>query len=315
MRAKIVCLGLILLAGSSSQAAAAGEQIGSAIQVVNLVTAELDRDTRNLQTGDNVRQNENIAVANDALGELKFNDETKLALGPGSRMKLDKFVYDPGKSDGSIVINIVKGTFRFITGVASKPSYVIRIPNASITVRGTIFDGFLQDDGTAWVLLHSGALEVCNNRGRCRVIDEPGKLIRVTDNGDVGIPVKWAGLPGRENVPFDTAFPFVAKAPSIDPNPILTRDGIILGNLPKPEGHEPSDEGGSKDDDHPKQTKKSEGPKPKARSTRTAKRARSDDSNIVGGMDIVIGIGGGFGRHGGHSGHRPGGDMPRGHKY
>jgi hypothetical protein len=116
--------------------------------------------------------------------------------------------------------------------------------------------------------------------------------------------VKWAALPAKESVPFDTAFPFVAKAPGIDPNPIFTRDVIILGNLPE------NDKAHETEPDKPKkQTEKTTTKK----TARTAKTSKPDDSNIVSGMDIVIGIGvGSMGRHG-HSGdHKSsgGGDMP-----
>ena len=44
------------------------------------------------------------------------DDQTKLALGPRAKLKLDDFVI--GKSDGvtTIALNFLKGTFRFITG-------------------------------------------------------------------------------------------------------------------------------------------------------------------------------------------------------
>jgi hypothetical protein len=296
-----------LLLSFSGAHAATPQPIGSALTVVNLVTAEIDRDTRTLNSGDKVHQDENIDVSADASSELKLDDETKLALGPGSRLKLDKFVYDPKKNSGSIVLNLVKGTFRFMTGVAKKPTYVIRTPAAAITVRGTIFDLYVQESGEVWGLLIEGSFQACNDRGKCRVIDEPGKLIRITGDGDVGAPVKWAGLEGKDNVPFDSAFPFIAKAPGIDPNPIFTRDIIILGNLP-----EKPDKPRNSDGDKP--TKKSEKGKDTPKKTRTAKKDKSDDSNIVSGMDIVIGvgIGGGFGRKGGggHNGGDGGGKMP-----
>jgi hypothetical protein len=284
----------LLISNSGVYAAAPAQPIGSALTVVNLVTAEIDRDTRTLSAGDKVHQDENIDVSADASSELRLDDETKLALGPGSKLKLDKFVYDPKKNSGSIVLNLVKGTFRFMTGVAKKPTYVIRTPAAAITVRGTIFDLFVQENGEVWGLLIEGAFQACNDRGRCRLIDEPGKLIRITGDGDVGTPVKWAGLQGKDNVAFDSAFPFIVKPPSIDPNPIFTRDVIILGNLPdKP------DKPRNTDSDKP--TKKTEKSKDTPKKTRTAKKSKSDESSGISGMDIVIGvgIGGGFGRKGG----------------
>ena len=56
----------------------------------------------------------------------------------------------------------------------------IRTPTASITVRGTFFDVYVQDNGMSWLLLIEGSIEVCNEKGVCRVLDEPGKLIRIT---------------------------------------------------------------------------------------------------------------------------------------
>src|SRR5690606_23169970 len=117
---------------------------------VNLVTAAFNRDTRTLQQGDRVHQDELIEVGLDATSELKLDDETKLALGPGARLMLDKFVYDPARTKGSIVLDLVKGSFRFVTGVAEMPPYVIKTPSAAITVRGTIFDVYVEDNGEAW---------------------------------------------------------------------------------------------------------------------------------------------------------------------
>ncbi len=227
---------LALLATSVAAPASAQqrEQIGETLSVINVVTAEFNRDTRTLQPGDGVHQSELIEVGIEASSELKLNDETKLALGAGSKLLLDKFVYDPQKTAGTIGVNLVKGAFRFITGVADKPSYSIKVPKASITVRGTIFDVHVQPDTTTWVLLHEGAVTVCNERGKCREHNEPGKLLRITDQGEVGTPEPWAGLPGNNAVPFDDAFPFVVKPPSVDPKPVFTREALLrLGDLPK----------------------------------------------------------------------------------
>ena len=232
MRLKIQALFSAVLLWSSTQAIAApGETIGSAVRIVNLVTAEYETDERRLATGDNVRQDELIEVSTTGTGELKLRDKTKLALGPGSRLVLDEFVYNPDIAGGAIVLNLVKGTFRFITGIAAKPAYVIRTPTASITVRGTIFDIFVQDAGSAWLLLIEGAIEVCNVWGECILHDEPGKIIPITADGDVGNPVKWASLPDAP--PFEATFPFVVGPPAIDLDTIFTPDDIIKANFPE----------------------------------------------------------------------------------
>ena len=171
-----------------------------------------------------------IEVSADGTGEIRLRDNTQLALGPGSRLLLDQFVYDPDVSGGAIVLQLVKGAFRFMTGIAAKPAYVIRTPTASITVRGTIFDVYVQSSGMSWLLLIEGAIEVCNARDDCRLHDEPGKLIRITPDGDVGNPVQLGGFP-KDGEPFESAFPFVVTPPQFDSDPVFTPDDIVGGDV------------------------------------------------------------------------------------
>lgn len=214
------------LAGTGTALASEMPQIGSTVAVVNQVKAELESNQRDLQTGDRVHQDELIQVGEDSKGELMLDDSTMLALGPRSQLLLDKFVYNGKRSRGEIAVNLMKGTFRFITGSASKPSYRIRTPIAAITVRGTVFDVYLADVGL-YLLLLEGGIRVCNDQGTCRNLSRPGQILHVGSDGRMGQPSRWASLPNRDAVPFDTAFPFVANAPVVDPDPELTRDEIL----------------------------------------------------------------------------------------
>ena len=309
MRTTGFALSLALVLWGAAQAyAAPGDAIGSAVVVVNLVTAQLEKsDQRKLATGDDVRQQELIEVSPDGRGEFKLRDQTKLALGPGSQLLLDRFIYDPDISGGAIVLNLAKGAFRFITGVAAKPAYVIRTPTASITVRGTIFDVYVQADGMSWLLLIEGAVEVCNENGKCRVLDEPGKLIRITPDGSIGIPVNWTELPGRQETKFESAFPFVVNAPQVDPNPIFTPEQIVLGASPITHPRKPADDGDSKPSkqkgepsDYPKRHPTDTGKEPKRYRTREAehywmRRVRNRTNVQKGVKSLNIG----FGHHGG----------------
>lgn len=307
------CLsGTMALVGLLPFPVSAAEPIGAAVVVVNQVTAALETETRTLQSGNDVHQNEMIEVAQDASSELKLNDDTKMALGPGAKLKLDRFVYDAEKSKGDIAVNLVKGAFRFVTGVAAKPSYVVRVPQASITVRGTIFDVFVQDNGVSWLLLHEGAVQICNERGQCRVLDEPGKLVRVND-GTVDPPARWNKL--KQKASFDDSFPFVDKKPQESP-PVLTRDDIFVDVVvppkkkvrdPRPPRDHATDT--TRPNTKKKPTKKAETRKPK----RKVARGGDDDSQIMDGVGIAIGIGIG-GRIGGGK-HRGGGrGMPTGNR-
>ncbi len=215
--------------------AAPNERIGSAVQVVNEVSAEFERGRRDLSSGDEVHQDELIAVGPKSIGELEFADQTKLALGPGSQLKLDKFVYNGQRSNGDIVVNLFKGAFRFVTGLASKKSYRIRTPGAAITVRGTIFDVYVAQDDTVWLLLLEGGITACNDRGTCKELSRPGRILRVAPDGEVSDPTRWAMLPGRDAIGFAAAFPFMVNAPTINPNPPLTREAVLNADRSKKE--------------------------------------------------------------------------------
>ena len=219
----------ILFAGFWTTAASAADPIGAAVRVVNNVTAEADQSVHPVAQGDGVRQNETIEVAADSLGELRLNDQTKVALGPNSKLKLDKFVYDPDKATGTIAVDLAKGAFRFITGAAKKSSYIIRSPNAAITVRGTVFDVYVDANGTMWVLLHEGSIDVCNSAGQCKAVRNSCGLVRVGPGGVLSEAATWNKQPEVSEIAFEVAFPFVVNPPEFDPEPRFTRASIETG--------------------------------------------------------------------------------------
>jgi FecR protein len=310
LRRLVLCLPALLIVGGPVRAAP-GDAIGSAVTIVNLVTAEINNDHHKLASGDDVHQQELIEAAKDGRGELVLHDDTRLALGPGARLLLDRFVYNPDISGGAIVLQLTRGAFRFITGVAAKPAYVVRVPNASITVRGTVFDVYVQPDNVSWLLLIEGAVEVCTENGKCLVHDEVGKLIRIGPD-QVDKPAKWASIPQKRDISFDSAFPFIITAPEIDHTHHLTRDEVELGtDVPdkpyKPEKPDkPKDTGDSprKPKAHPKRQREVEYRQQRRKRYSEGKK----DSEPFIPQNIGIGIGGGMG-----GGHRGGGDG--GHGY
>ena len=129
----VTLLALAFLSHSGS--ASAAESIGS---TVGLTPAATGTEAGRLDVGSSVFQDETVRTGPSGVLELKFVDQTRLALGSSSAVKLDKFVY-AGNSSDAIVLGLTKGAFRFATGVAPKKSYKIQTPLASIGVRGTRF--------------------------------------------------------------------------------------------------------------------------------------------------------------------------------
>ena len=220
---------LVLCTAAST---AFADPIGSAVRIVNKVTGSLDQQQHDLVVGDSVSQNEAIEVAPDALGELKLRDDTKLALGPGSRLVLDKFVYNPAPSTGAVGVNLVKGAFRFITGLSRKGDYELRTPSAAIAVRGTVFDVYVDADGGTWLLLLEGSVRVCNTANQCTDVANPCGVVHVTPAGTLDGPQGWPAQTRPIN--FATAFPFVVTPPSIDATPLFTRTAVESNQCAKP---------------------------------------------------------------------------------
>jgi hypothetical protein len=312
----LLCVAALGVSGSFANAEPA-TPIGSAVTIVNLVTAKLDKDEHKLASGDDIHQQELIEADKDGHGELVLRDNTRLAVGPGSRLLLDRFVYDPDVSGGAIVLQLTRGAFRFITGVAAKPAYVIRTPTASITVRGTIFDVYVEDSGAAWLLLIDGGVEICAENGKCMVDDEIGKLVRIGPD-KVDKPSKWADLPERRDIKFESTFPFIVTPPEIDRTHHLTQDEVVLGTFPdRPPHHESGDDDGKKGDqktngkkdDDDKPAKSSHTKRVREVEHRRKTRHASEDEGVKIPQSIGIGIGIGIGHHGGYGGNMGGGSM------
>ena len=87
---------------------------------------------------DDVYQNEIVETVTDGALHLKFSDKTIFRLGSASRMTLDTLVYDPNdKKNDRLVISMVQGAFRFISGKINKRGIRLLTPTVGIGIRGT----------------------------------------------------------------------------------------------------------------------------------------------------------------------------------
>ncbi len=143
--------------------AAPGAGIGSPVIVVNTVTGSLKaQEPRELRVGVDVFADEIVKTAAKSVARIVFEDQTKLEIGPLSEVVLDRFVYDPNRSDSEMAVSIAKGIARFTTGVLRHDSYTIKTPTATIGVRGTILTLRTDASGTS-VYVADGSVTVAAN--------------------------------------------------------------------------------------------------------------------------------------------------------
>jgi hypothetical protein len=189
---------------TSAPALAAQQNIGATQTAKNDVSRELAGAPGKLNTGDPVFRNEVVRTGQESEAKLVFLDSTNLAVGPISRVILDRFVYEGGESNQTVAVKLSKGLFRFTTGALDKNSYSVTTPTAAIGVRGTVLDISVQSVKTK-VTLREGQVIVCpiergaafeqlardcsHGKGRnchCTGLDQPGETVEVTRTGSGG---------------------------------------------------------------------------------------------------------------------------------
>ena len=126
--AALAVLFMLQSTGSNAQT-----RIGTASSVKPEATGSI---AGTLSAGSGVHASENVRTGSSGQADLRFLDNSNLTVGPGSSVRLDKFVYDPNKGTGGVAIEASRGAFRFVTGSQNKGSYSIKTPSGTLGIRG-----------------------------------------------------------------------------------------------------------------------------------------------------------------------------------
>jgi len=89
-----------------------------------------------LRPDSDVHASETVRTGDAGVADLRFIDQTNLSVGPKSSVRLDRFVYDPNKGSGSVVIDATRGSFRFVAGSQDKRAYKVKTPYGTLGIRG-----------------------------------------------------------------------------------------------------------------------------------------------------------------------------------
>jgi len=112
----------------------AQEAIGSATSI----TPQADGShggTHTLSGGSSVYSQETVRTGDSGKADLRFKDSSNLSVGSKSSVRLDKFVYDPNKSAGSVAIQATRGSFRYVTGSQGSKA-TVKTPYGTLGIRG-----------------------------------------------------------------------------------------------------------------------------------------------------------------------------------
>jgi hypothetical protein len=95
---------------------------------------------RTVRQGDTLRAGDTVTTGAGSSAVLKFEDGQIAALGPNSRMVIQAFEYNAQAKSGNIVLTLLSGGMRAITGLigrANPQRVTYRAGNYTIGIRGT----------------------------------------------------------------------------------------------------------------------------------------------------------------------------------
>lgn len=119
------------------------------------LTSVLSEAVRPVASGEDVLFGDALATGERSGMQLLLLDQSVFTIGAEARLVVDSFVYDPASGVGELSAELLKGAFRFVSGglSAKDPEQVrLRVPEATIGVRGTIVSALVADGGS-YVLL------------------------------------------------------------------------------------------------------------------------------------------------------------------
>jgi FecR protein len=201
--------------------AAAAQKIGVTSAARNQVQGIIGGGTRALSAGSEIFSNEVVRTGEESLAQLLFLDETSLSVGARSEVKLDRFVYNPDRKTGNVVLKASRGAFRFVSGSQNPSNYTIKTPLATIGVRGTIVDGYIMLTNLQGIPDPAGGVQIIVWEGHAIVTAfgkthdlGPGQAIFISINGNV-FALQWDGT-AFDNL-FSTNFPLFGRNFDLDP--------------------------------------------------------------------------------------------------
>jgi hypothetical protein len=153
---------------------------------------------RTLGKGLPLQEGDRLTTADGATAVVKLQDGTRMTVRPGSEMVLSQFKYKQDAPDNSMVINMLRGGLRAITGLIAKSSpnaARIQTNTATIGIRGTDFDARIcsADCGNESRRVPQAAkpnaiqasAKVLSSRGEVVAVDGAGARRRLVDGGGV----------------------------------------------------------------------------------------------------------------------------------
>jgi hypothetical protein len=97
---------------------------------------------RPLKSGDAVFANDRLVSGKEGSASVVLRDGTTLVLANNSQLEIQKYTFDATTQDGSILVNLMQGSLRMLTGLIARvnPEAIqVKTKTLSVGIRGTDF--------------------------------------------------------------------------------------------------------------------------------------------------------------------------------
>ena len=177
-----------------------------------------DGSMRKLAEGAAIYSGDAISTGKDTTLDILFADGSRFAVGPQAEFVVDRFVYRQGAEGDAFHSRIIKGVFRFVSGIIAKSkgrNMKVGVNVATIGIRGTQVEGEVSArhekdgasvDASAKVVLlepeekgKETSIIVSNEFGSV-IIDQPGYGTEIPDEKSPPSPVRKMQLHTVDNV-------------------------------------------------------------------------------------------------------------------
>jgi hypothetical protein len=224
MRLHAIGWGLIVLGLSLLPAAAqaATPSIGHVSRITGSQLGDAQAPggaPRKLAQGDPIFAGERIRSGAGTVLQIEFTDKSRFILAPNTEFEVGRYSYaSGGAEEDAFHSRIVKGAFRFVTGLIARSKgkdMKVSVSVATIGIRGTHVEGEVSErqekegrtvDASAKVALlepespDAGSAIIVENRFGSVVVDKPGYGTEIPDEKSPPSPVKRMQLRTIDNV-------------------------------------------------------------------------------------------------------------------
>lgn len=164
--------------------------------------------SRNLYRNSAVFPGDRITTGDDSSVSLLFTDRSRFELKSNADFAVENYAYDAQKNSGSFTSRLLRGSFRFITGLVAKlkpDTMKVGLPVATIGIRGTHVVGEAHATSALVILLepvegpHPTAIMVSNDYGET-LVDQPGYGTEIPDEHSPPSPARRMSMRTIENL-------------------------------------------------------------------------------------------------------------------